>query len=70
MSLIDDQVRVARDSFLSQVCLIIGFGFFALLLNTGHPLAAAASCVAALLGLFFFVDYIRIGHRLSRREPR
>lgn len=68
MPLIDDQVRVARDSFLSNVCLIGGIVCLVVLFNTGHPAAAVASILITLAGLYFFVDYIRIGHRLSRRD--
>lgn len=64
----DDHTTAARDNFLSRLCLYVGGIMFVLLLFTGHPLAGAGAAGFALLGLLFFVDYLRIDRRLNRQE--
>lgn len=68
MSLDSDYNTEARDCLLGHVSLWVAVAMFVLLAFTGHPLAAAAGCLAALSCLFFFGDAVRVGHRISRRE--
>lgn len=68
MSLAEDYNTEARDCLISQVSFWIATAMFVLLGFTGHPLAAAAASLSSLSCLYFFADYIRVGHRISHRE--